>query len=56
MPEEKSAQHVVVKFGRPVTEDDLAKLREVDDVIEVVRSGILGSHHGVLDYTLRFEE
>lgn len=56
MAEEKSVQHVVVKFGHPVTDDDLAKLREVDDVIEVVRSGILGSHHGVLDYTLRFDE
>jgi hypothetical protein len=53
MPEEKSDQYVVVRFGRPVTEDDLAMLRSHEDVIEVVLS-VLG--HRVLDYTLRVED
>jgi hypothetical protein len=58
MPEEKKEESfVVIKFGRPVTDDDLEKLRAHEDVVEVARTGVLGWRPpGILDYTLRLDE
>jgi hypothetical protein len=59
MPDnEPRKSQVMVRFGREVSDEDLASLREYQDVIEVFQTGlghhhhddvVLSSGHGVLD-------
>jgi hypothetical protein len=44
MADSETSQHVVVRFGRPVTEEDLEVLRANDEVLEVFTVGDIDIH------------